>query len=543
MTQTDPVPRETAGHPAGPWRGLGAWNLYFIIKLMLFWQGAIAFDALANLVFATFLLMPLPPRWLHRLRHLIAVPIGTVLLYHDSWLPPFQRLLAQSSQVTALSPGYLLELAERLIDWQWLGIVFVLSVGYAFIAPWVRVGVPVVAGLIWLNVAPLLSLSPLPAPPPTTAAMPVSSGEETDAPVSPPEAVGEARLDRQLAAFYAHEASRQVEFAARPSEAPPFDLLIINVCSLSWDDLAFVGLTDHPLLDYLDVVFDNFNSATSYSGPAGIRLLRASCGQRPHDALYTPAPAQCHLFDNLADLGFAPQLALNHNGHFDNYLDELQHEGGLDVSPMSLEGLNPVMTAFDDSPIYADAELLARWQATDAPDSASATFYNSVSLHDGNRYVSPPGSADYTSRLTTLFDGLLAFLQRLDSAGRRVAVLIVPEHAAALRGDRMQFSGMREIPAPAITHVPVGLKLTGLPQPRTGEPLHVHEPTSYLAISTLISRLVASDPFTTPSIAWQTLLADLPVTDAISENEAVVVMPHQGTPYVQFQGDGWIPLP
>ncbi len=43
------------------WRGLGAWNLYFLAKFGLHWSGAMKFDLLLNAVFAAFLLMPLPP--------------------------------------------------------------------------------------------------------------------------------------------------------------------------------------------------------------------------------------------------------------------------------------------------------------------------------------------------------------------------------------------------------------------------------------------------------------------------------------------------
>ncbi|WP_136069212.1 cellulose biosynthesis protein BcsG [Modicisalibacter radicis] len=549
MSRIETSPTEPPERVAA-WRGLGLWNLYFIVKLALYWRGAIDFDALANLVFAAFLLVPLPPRWLHRLRHLAAIPVGVALFYHDTWLPPFERLLAQSSQVGAMSPSYLLELAGRIVSWEWLGVLFVLAVGYGFIAPWVRVSVPVMLGLIWLAVAPLLPVAGPVSQESAVAALPsvpnrgLADVVQADEPVpAPTEKASDAVLDRRLEAFYAAERQRRTTFAARPAGAAPFDVLVINICSLSWDDMAEVGLTDHPLFDYLDVVFDNFNSATSYSGPAGIRLLQASCGQRPHAALYGDVPRECQLFENLADLGFSRNLVLNHDGQFDGYLRELQQEGGLDVPKLEMDGLAPAMTAFDDSPVYADGAALAQWASQDAAGSPSATFYNTVSLHDGNRYVGQRGFADYRQRLVTLFDDLLAFLQRLDREGRRVAVLIVPEHGAALRGDKMQFPGMREIPNPTMTHVPVGLKLTGLAQPRQGEPLRVSEPTSYLAISELVLRLVASDAFGAERVDWPNLLSGLPSTAPVSENEAVVVMPYQGVPYVRLRGDGWMPYP
>ncbi len=83
-----------------------------------------------------------------------------------------------------------------------------------------------------------------------------------------------------LNAFYAAEQKRKTPFPDQlPADAQPFDLLVINICSLSWSDIEAAGLMDHPLWKHFDIVFKNFNSATSYSGPAAVRLLRASCGQ------------------------------------------------------------------------------------------------------------------------------------------------------------------------------------------------------------------------------------------------------------------------
>ncbi|MEN1215885.1 cellulose biosynthesis protein BcsG, partial [Pseudomonas aeruginosa] len=54
--------------------------------------------------------------------------------------------------------------------------------------------------------------------------------------------------------------------------------IVINICSLSWSDIEAAGLMSHPLWSHFDIEFKNFNSATSYSGPADpftARQLRA----------------------------------------------------------------------------------------------------------------------------------------------------------------------------------------------------------------------------------------------------------------------------
>ncbi len=168
---------------------------------------------------------------------------------------------------------------------------------------------------------------------------------------------------------------------------------MLNVCSLSWDDLEAVGLRDHRLFARLDILFDNFNSATSYSGPAAIRLLRASCGQTSHAGLYQPAGEQCLLFDNLGRLGFAQQLAFNHNGRFDGFLDEVRGQGDLPEPLFAASSFGRALVAFDTSPIAADGEVLGRWWQQRQGNAAErlALFYNSITLHDGNRLAEANG--------------------------------------------------------------------------------------------------------------------------------------------------------
>ena len=54
-----------------------------------------------------------------------------------------------------------------------------------------------------------------------------------------------------------------------------------------------------------------------------------------------------------------------------------------------------------------------------------------------------------------LLDDLDGFIAALDKAGRKAMVVVVPEHGAALRGDRMQIAGLREFATPSIATVPV----------------------------------------------------------------------------------------
>ncbi|BEN52127.1 MULTISPECIES: cellulose biosynthesis protein BcsG [Serratia] len=534
------------------WRGLGGWNLYFLAKFALLWFGYLNFHALPNLVFMAFLLMPIPSQRLHRWRHYLAIPIGIALFYHDTWLPGINSILSQGSQLAGFSAQYLLELIGRFINWQMIGAAFVLFIAYLFVAQWVRVTVFTVAALVWLNIVniagPAVSLLPATSTAAagganTPAASAPAAGDAAPADSLPPTS---ANLTAYLNQFYEREKGRTTAFpASLPADAQPFDLLVINICSLAWADMDAVNLQNHPLWSKMDIMFDNFNSATAYSGPAAIRLLRASCGQLSHRDLYQPVNQQCYLFDNLAKLGFKEQLMLDHSGVFGNFLKELREQGDMQAPLMSQAGIGNELTSFDGEPIYNDLELLTRWldQQQKGGDGRTATFFNVIPLHDGNRFVGSNKSADYPPRAQKLFDQLNTFLDQLEKSGRKVVVVIVPEHGAALVGDKMQMSGLRDIPSPNITHTPVGIKLVGMKAPHQGSPLQIKTPSSYLALSELVSRLVDGKVFSEPSVDWQALTQGLPQTPVISENDNAVVMLYQGKPYIRLNGGDWVPYP
>lgn len=440
-----------------------------------------------------------------------------------------------------------------------IGAVFVLLVAWLFLSQWIRITVFVVAIMIWLNVLTLAGpgFSLWPAGQPTTtvtttggsAAATVTTAGDTpvvgDIPTqtAPPTSTN---LNAWLSSFYTAEDKRQTKFPdALPADAQPFELLVINICSLSWADVDAAGLMSHPLWSHFDIQFKDFNSATSYSGPAAIRLLRASCGQASHKNLYQPAGNQCYLFDNLAKLGFTQHLMLGHNGQFGNFLKEVREQGGMQAPLMDQTGLPVTLLGFDGSPVYDDTAVLQRWLQTIEKDSnpRSATFFNTLPLHDGNHFPGVSKTADYKVRAQKFFDELDAFFTELEKSGRKVMVVVVPEHGGALKGDRMQVSGLRDIPSPSITNVPAGIKFFGMKAPHQGAPIEIIQPTSYLAISELVARAVDGKLFVEDSVNWDQLTSNLPQTAEVSENANAVVIQYQNKPYVRLNGGDWVPYP
>ncbi|MBZ7714494.1 cellulose biosynthesis protein BcsG [Klebsiella oxytoca] len=541
------------------WRGLSGWNFYFLVKFALLWAGYLNFHPMLNLVFLAFLLVPIPQYKLHRIRHWIAIPLGFMLFWHDTWLPGPESIVSQGSQIAGFSADYIWDLVTRFINWNMIGAFFVLLVLWLFISQWLRVTVFVSAIMIWLVASPLLpSFTLWPTGQPTTAAAnnaPYTGGgaivatnaapanNDIPAQTEPPTS---ANLTNWLNTFYASEQKRKTTFPdALPADAQPFDVLIINICSLSWSDIEAAGLMEHPLWKHFDLLFKNFNSATSYSGPAAARLLRASCGQLSHANLYQPSGSECYLFENLAKLGFTQQLMLGHNGVFGDFLKELRSLGGIQSPLMDQSGLPVILQGFDGSPVYDDQATLNRWlQSLDKLNTPrTATFYNTLPLHDGNHYPGQSKTADYKARAQKFFDELDSFFTELEKSGRKVMVIVVPEHGAALKGDKMQVSGLRDIPSPSITNVPAAVKFFGIKARHPDAPIIISQPSSYLAVSELVVRALDGKMFDENDINWQQYIANLPQSAAVSENSNAIVIQYQGKPYVQLNGGSWVPYP
>lgn len=543
---------ESAASMRNYWRGLGLWNVYFIAKLILYAMGYLNFHAFYNLLFVSVLLMPLPPLWLHRLRHAVAVPAGVALLYYDSWLPPFQRLLDQP-EVLQFSAPYLLELINRFINWNMVGAGVILFVTCLFLSQWIRVTVISVGALMVASLPEQVSVQQLVWNWNSTSTTRIdvqahtahAAGNANDDVVAPAAHTITEILNDELDAFYESEASRRVALELPADFEPDFDIVFLNVCSVAWSDLASVQLDQHPLLKNMDVVFDEFNSATSYSGPAVRRLLRASCGQPSHESLYDDAPSDCYLFDQLRQAGFQTSSLLNHNGKFQDFISDITLHDSLD-EPAVPTDLPPRWTAFDGSPIWGDYDTLNQWwqRRKQGSSTPQAVLYNSITLHDGNREATADGggrSSPYASRGQAVLDDLSTFVKQLQSGDRPVVLVLIPEHGAALEGDMMQISGMREIPTPDIAHVPVGVKLIGRPAGESSATHRITGPSSYLALSELLARIMREPIFQDEKVLdWEALTADLPQTRPVSENSGTVLMSHDGVPYVRLGDRDWI---
>ena len=507
---------------------MGIWSFYFIIKIILFYTGYINFHFFVNAAFALALIFSNANPRLLKIRKWLAPPIGTLIFYFDSQLPPLRNVIPKIGQLLDFSFQYYIELLVRIVSWEVLALLLALYIAYYLLSKKLRMSTIAVIAIMSTLLPLRTNMAPL---------VYDADGQVIGLP-------SDTELTESLDGFFIEESARSAFNRSQKASGAPFDVLVINVCSLAWDDLKYIKEENNPLFKRFHYLFTNFNSASSYSGPSIIRLLRASHGQQDQRDLYKPPVDGSLLFNNLNKTGYQVQLALNHDGKFDNLLQEIRNEGGMSAPLFDNTKTTPYLKGFDGSQVYDDYSVLSNWwdARMKSPNDRVALFYNTISLHDGNRALDGSKLENsvetYSRRTQKLLSDIDRFYTKVNDSGRQVVIVFIPEHGAAIRRNKNEIVGMREIPSPNVTNVPVGILFTGKADVPVKTNL-IEQPSSYLAVSDLLSKFVGKTPFGSTSPSPETYLKNIPATRFVAENEDAVIMKFGSSYYFRSNDINW----
>lgn len=236
---------------------------------------------------------------------------------------------------------------------------------------------------------------------------------------------------------------------------------------------------------------------------------------------------------------------MNHDGHFDDFKGLIKQYGKMDAPPFNIDSMPIAQYGFDNKPIYSDAAVLNGWLDSEAKScKPCAMYYNTTSLHDGNQLANQSRMTSlksYPARHRKLFSDIASFIQNIKQQNRNVMLLVVPEHGAALHGDKVQFAGLREIPSPAIVSIPVAVKFIG-PNVQSSTQIVVKDTTSHFALSELISKTIETNVFGGQN-SLANLIDNLPTTQRVAENSGTVMIYVNQRPYIQLDGGDWSQYP
>jgi hypothetical protein len=87
--------------------------------------------------------------------------------------------------------------------------------------------------------------------------------------------------------------------------------------------------------------------------------------------------------------------------------------------------------------------------------------------------------------------------------------------------------------------VPVGVLLIDAASDVTDVQQHVESPASYLAVSELLSRFIADNPFIKPDLHASSYTQNLPQTEAVAQNENTTMLQIRGHTMVRMPSGEW----
>ena len=502
---------------------MGLWTFYFLGKAYLYYRGYIRFEFLMNLLFALFLVIPLKEklaarRFLMALRFVIALSAAFLLLWHETWFPSLLRAIRLLSETGGISPAYIARFLRDSVN--------VIEVSALAL---------ILAICLFLNKR--IVLTPLAFA--AIISVPLFAAKNDT-----------GNIGDYVEQFSVVESKRLVRFDVPGNGSPDFDVIILHICSLAWDDLRAVGLDKDEFLRSFDVIFTNFNTVSSYTNPSAIRLLRANCGQPRHKELYGETRKECYVFDTFRDLGYQTYAAIDNDAPSYRFVEDIMAHGHAD-RPMEMKDLPVRQYDFDSSPIYDDLAILNKWWDMRQRSSAKKAmlYLDITTMHGGAHWADDPQwwrkerSVLYQEFGRRLFRNLDMFFKTLEATGKNFVVVFVPEHGMALRGSSIQSPDIRDIPLPAITTAPVGIKLIGegishLPE----QQVTVSKPASYIAISHLLSSFIAASQFGRDSMLRKDIIDTIPETRFVSENEVSLVVRKDNDVYYFGKEKKWTKL-
>ena len=504
------------------------WMFYFGAKILLCLLHHLKFDLFLNYLLGAYALLPLAMQKLGaepwqikkaRVPHLVlGVVLAFLLLWHDTYFPPLQEVIRYLSDPGERPTG---EFAGDFVKgYLWNPETLALLGLFA-----------ACIGIQKIKRAPRYVFGALAL---ITFGMKVSSASNG----SPSDL--EKSILQKNSGLKAH-----TPILAPKEGEEPFDVILIQLCSMSWEDLTLVGLDQDPFFSRFEVLFTRFNTATGYSTPAGLRLLRSTCGQVSHTDLFQETPPECQLLENLKRAGYGTHTVFNHQGTLSTKMAHIISKLSGAAAPMALDSFKPESVSYDGTPIYNNFEVLNSWwkKRIDSKEVRSALYYDTVSLHTGAHSNTDPewwkeSHLDhYRKSARKTFSELSRFFELIEASGKKALVLVVSEHGAALQGSPMQRAELRDIPLPSISTVPMGAFWIGKSGSTGTEQIKIETPVTYPVVPMLINEAIQARTFDPKA------LRALPPSPFLAENENAATLIQNHHLYYRAKDGKWLNLP
>ncbi len=497
------------------------WNAFYIFKQGLCFLGFIGFSYPLNILAFCLCGVHFGNKLMERVRALISCLTSLALLYHDSFLPGIEQMMAQRDNITQFSLSYVLEFIAGFVNVRMLIAIPVCFLLMYFVSRVIRGCTLVFMGFMVLFGVEGSDFQRL-----TSQQDGVIASErflkdrslDVDGMLAQRGSFTRSNLSSYEKQFYENEALRTVSFAASPVNA--FSIVFITADGLSNDDLSTLNAHSHAVLQRFDLHLDNFNAVSVSEPELSARLFSSICGQRHSDSYANEQSLneKCSLPMTLARAGLSSVVLFDDAGKSTEFK---KTAAGFGIDPGAVQAIS----GEDSTRAMFDLSLdLLRDQ------SSRAIFMRfSQSLQNSNKAVA----------MAAFLANLNIFLDRLEYTGIRSLIVLMPGTGGS--SSDITLRSFQNIPSDKRCLGSVFFRLSSLPH--ANEIYHVRENVSYLAVAEVISRIISMDPYAEDAlISAQSLTDELPRTAFVGEDHGARFMLFRNRRFsvAEADSDAWI---
>lgn len=494
-------------------KGTPFFNALYIFKIVIYILGYIDFNLGYNLLAFTLLCIHFKHKVISKVLYPIFVLLTIAVFYHDSYLPSIEQMLAQSTNLKGFSLSYMLEFLYDFINFK---LIFGLIAGVLvlkFLNRYVRSTTVVLILMIStaivnyqhlkqnLNQEEMVTIN--------RDFIAANKNNEQDL-VLQRGNYTQSNLTRYLEQFYKKEQQKHLPFIQNTEDQyVPFNIVYLQVDGLSNENLTLLNVKEHAALKRFDIYLTNFNSAATTAKETSIRALNANCGQQETSELSKEPKDKCLTIKNLQQIGYSTQsifdTKLLGNALFDTLNKQVKLDNPIDLYvPTKLINSSKV---FNVDPLFR--MYLNNYSSMDFGPRFTYIHLSSLTLKD-NAY-------NFDARLKDFLLKLDSFMDSIQASNTNTLLIMVPGESYSTRNDKTQLS-RTDIAATRLTKATAFVKFIGSTY------LHskfiYKNPTSYMAITDLINRVIKNNAFyDLKSLSLEALSEDLTQTSTVSENQ------------------------
>lgn len=509
-------------------------NGLYLFKIGLYLLGFIDLSTLLNLCVFTLTLVHLKWGFANKCFRTAVFLAVFSLFYKDSYLPSIEQILNQKSNLKDFSLDYIIEFVREFIN-VWMLIALPIAVVAVKLSKiYIRT-----ASLVYILIVSVNFINPdiLKQLSDSDEIIVAKSGDFIEKKDISNDGIDMQRgnftqtnLNSYFDFFFQNEKKRKLVIKAPQNEDyQGFNIVFLDVDSLSNEDLTHSMADAHPAMRRFDIYLTNFYTATTNEKEHSLRLLNSLCGQKTREELLNGTPNDtCLLFKQLSFIGYTPQYLFSDEDEAKEYVPFLNSHSFLGIKDINY-AIGPDFMSVSDKDLSIFKKYIYDLQRNPAQ---TVTYIKYSGLNRTENIT------NYNIKLMKFMAELDTFMDDLEKSPRMTLLVMLPSHGSAFRSDKTQLSGNLSIPSMRLCLGSAMIKL--IAHKSRLVPVNTQDNLSYMALAHLIKRIIDKQSFNEDNIiSVEALTEDLQRSAALGENRDASYMIFRNRQFYKKNGSIW----